>query len=351
MKIKKDYFKIIKHINKATFNFGRLLNSYKIIKAYRQRNPLVNAYPRVLQIETTSRCSLKCVMCPRRKMTRKAEHMSMDTFKTLIDQSAGRSEIAILHLMGDPLLNPDIYEMILYCRKAGIRTVISTNGMCLSEDASRKIFESGLDIIILSFDGATKDVFEQVRVGADYEKTVNAYRSFLELQKNYSHKVRAVIQMIDFKATGHEKKEFLDLWKASDADVIIKPFTRWQGDSTDINKLSISDAKLLERNLCDRAWQWLTVISDGTVIPCCRDYDATVRLGNVNDTSVEKIWNGRLFTEFRSRHARGRSNVRICGKCDYKALLENNAAQIGELLFDHYALISLMYDLSYDAEV
>lgn len=351
MKIKKEYFKIIRHLNKATFMPARLYNSYKIIQSYRHRNPVVHAYPRVLQIETTSRCSLKCVMCPRKKMTRKAEHMSMATFKTIIDQSAGRSEVAILHLMGDPLLNPEIYEMIHYCRKAGIRTVISTNGMCLSEDASRKIFESGLDIIILSFDGATKDVFEQVRVGADYEKVVNAYRSFLGLQRNYSHKVRAVIQMIDFKVTEHEKQNFLNLWKDANADVIIKPFTRWQGDDTDINSLSISNIYALENNLCDRAWQWLTVISDGTVVPCCRDYDASVRLGNIDDASIEDIWNGRLFTEFRRDHASGRSNIKICGKCDYRALLENSTAQIGELLFDQYALISLMYDLQYDAEV
>lgn len=348
IKLSFDFIKVFKYLNKTTFSPAHLTNRLRLMQAYRQRKSEINAYPRVLQIETTSACNLKCVMCPRKSMTRKAEHMSLDLFCKIIDQSAGRSEIAILHLMGDPLLNPEIYKMIAYCRKFGLRTVISTNGMALTKKACSEIYESGLDIILLSFDGGSKEIFEKVRVGANFEQVVKSYRNFLEMQKDYTQKIRPVIQMIKFKTTKEETEAFYKLWNGFKADVIIKPFTRWQGDNEIINKLMSFNPSTLENSLCDRAWQWLTVISDGTVIPCCRDYDATVRLGNLKEQSVEELWNSSAFTSFRKMHAAGRSKANICRKCDYKALVaDSNIAQIGRSLLDDFTVISLMYDLHY----
>jgi len=338
----------VRHLNRNTFAPGKFANRCRLMQAYGRRNPVVPAYPRVLQIETTSRCSLRCIMCPRRFMTRPAEDMQPELFRRIIEQSAGRAELAILHLMGDPLLNPHIFEMVACCRQAGIRTVISTNGMHLSGEAINRLYEAKLDIIILSFDGGTKATFEQVRAGADFDRVTAAYRNFILRQSEYRHRVRPVIQMIRFQTTEKETGAFFKLWQGTRADIIVKPFTLWQGNLDDINALTVPDLKPLERNLCDRAWQWLTVASDGSVIPCCRDYDATVRLGNLNRQPVSEIWNGVPFTEFRRQHAAGRSRVPVCRRCDYRALFwDSRPARLAGAALDSYALISLMYDLHY----
>ena len=341
-------FKALRHVNAATISPTKLLNRSRLTKSYSERSSRIKGFPKILQIETTSACSLDCIMCPRKDMTRKSEHMSLDLFRKIIDEARGKAEVAILHLMGDPLLNPKIFEMIRYCKEAGIRNVVSTNGVVLSEEASRKLYESGLDIILLSFDGATKEVFESVRVGANFEKVTASYRRFLEMQEQFEHKIRAIVQMIRFKTTESEVKDFYQLWDGVNADIIVKPFTHWQGNQEDINELSHSIDEKLNTSLCDRAWQWLTVISDGSVIPCCRDYDATIRFGNLKDNSIEEIWNGEGFREFRRLHALGRSNHEICKDCDYQSLIDGNfVAMAGTTILDSYTLLSTMYDLHY----
>ena len=314
------------------------------MKHYVDKEPIIAAFPSVLQIEVTSKCNLACVMCPSTDLTRPRQNMDLALFEKIIAEAKGKSELAILHLMGEPLINPELDKMIKICKQANIRSVISTNGMLLDEQRQKSLCRSGLDTVILSFDGARKETYEKVRRGAKYERVKSNIEQFLKI-KDRPH---AVVQMISLDLTCREQEEFKKLWEKYSADVLSKPYTKWQGNLEKINRLGGGDHPALENKVCDRLWKWATIMQDGTVVPCCRDYDATIQFGNLRHNSIKEIWNNRKFADFRSKHAAGRNNLPICKNCDYDPIIFNDViGLIGTTLFDSYSILRLMYNLNY----
>lgn len=347
------YLNVLRYINPHTVSPKHLGNRIHLMQCYRRRKSRIAAFPVVLQIELTNRCNLECIMCPRQGITRPVGDMDPILFYKIIDEAAGNAEIAILHLLGESMLNPYLYEMIDYCCKAGIRTVLSTNATLLTDEHARRLRTSKLDILILSLDGFYQETYEIIRRNASYQNTREKIERFLKLPPlNHPH---TVVQVIRMKETEGELRNFLNFWKNYPVQALIKPFTRWQGDIASINELDNHRSKLqlteLRNKVCDRAWQWLTVYQDGTVVPCCRDYDGAYPVGNLKKASVKEVWNSELMVGFREQHLQGREKIGICHSCDYNPLIaDSTLARLGLTLLDMYTVTRLMYDLEYGME-
>jgi len=86
-------------------------------------------WPTNLQIEPSTKCNLRCAICPLTEgMGRSTGYMDFALFKKIIDEIGDYVFLILLWDWGEPFLNPSIYEMISYARQKGIRTVSSTNG-------------------------------------------------------------------------------------------------------------------------------------------------------------------------------------------------------------------------------
>lgn len=346
-----NYLKVIKYINWRALGLFYFKNRLKLIRSYNKKNVTVAGFPIILQIELSNRCNLNCIMCPRQNMKRIMGDMELELFKKIIDQAKGKSEVAILHFMGESMLNSHLFEMISYCRSANIKTILSTNGTLLNEEAAKKIIQSKLDILILPFDGADKETFEKVRRGANFEKVIENIRDFLEIKRNSSP--FTIIQLIEMQETYKGKQEFLKRWNNySNVTTLIKPFTRWQGDLGTINNLDLEKARQIGANkLCDRAWMWATICQDGEIVPCCRDYDATHKLGNLKEKKLIDIWSGETMLKFREEHLSGRDKVDICKNCDYSPILYTSSlAKLGLLLVGMYPITRMLYDSKYNRD-
>ena len=339
--------KILKHINSNTVSLPHLKNRAYLMTHYLLKKPKVLAYPTVLQIELTNRCNLNCIMCPRQGMTRAIGDMPLELFNKIVDQLKGKTEIAILHLLGESLLHPNLFEMIDYCRKIGIRTVLSTNATLLNEQRAQKLLNSKLDILLLSFDGFSQKTYEKIRQGADFNKVVENIKSFL-LMKNAPYPF-IIVQMIEMKDTQDQIKDFLDFWRDYKVRALVKPFTHWQGDVESIKKLVANPHEVIKSNaICDRLWMWLTVLADGTLIPCCRDYDGKYSMGNLKEQTIQEVWNGEKMIEFRKKYLQGRDKIDICKTCDYNPVVSISVlAKSGLVLFDMFSITRLMYDMEY----
>lgn len=69
-------------------------------------------------------------------------------------------------------MNPHFESLLRFCKRMGIKSMTTSNGTLLNEEWVKFLEESGMRRIHISFDGATKDTYERVKVGADYEKTL-----------------------------------------------------------------------------------------------------------------------------------------------------------------------------------
>lgn len=303
-----------------------LHNRKAIANSYVRRSEIHSGMPMILQIESTSICNLKCVMCPYPIMGRKNEHMSMTVYDRIIQEGAGFLEFIWLHHFGEPLINPDIYKMIDMAEDAGIRTGMSTNGTRLDEKASAALLDSKLSMLYVSLDGATKQTFEKIRVGAKFEKVHANVARFAEMKRARDSELLVRLQMIHMTSTRNEREQFDEEWRDKGFDTIdYKPFHYWANQ--DQNLIQIDEpSPPTPTGACAEPWIGFAILADGTAVPCCNDYSGKMPLGDLKTQSLREVWNGPAMMKLRSRFAGAVPDVQgsLCEGCTFPVLLDSD---------------------------
>ncbi len=276
--------------------------------------------PQVYAIETTNLCNLDCIMCPRRDMKRKIGTMSLVNFRTIIDKISKYNSNIILNLFGEPLLDKTIYEKIDYCYEKGINTFFSTNATFLDETNAKKLLKTHLTTICLCMDGFTKETYEKIRFKSNFETTKNNIINFMELRKLEETIPEVILQIIKMKETENEINDFLKYWQQFNfTKIYVKDFCIWGDQVEGIKELSRQDQRFLKtdkvRPACYYPWHSVVIYWDGTIAPCCRDYNGKYILGNIFEDDLENIWNGDKFIELRRQHNKLNFNNPLCIKC------------------------------------
>ncbi len=131
-------------------------------------------FPPIVRLETTNACNARCTICPHRQMKRPIATMDESVYRRLIDEcgAAGCREVH-LHNFGEPLLDKRLAERVAYAKQQGIgRVKIFCNGSLLTPDRAQRLIEAGLDEIKVSFDGASREEFEQIREPLRFDAVV-----------------------------------------------------------------------------------------------------------------------------------------------------------------------------------
>jgi len=114
--------------------------------------------------EVTRSCNLACVHC-RASAKRGPYEGELDTnrCKKLLDEIAAFSSPVIILTGGEPLLRPDIFEIVAYGDQKGMRMVMATNGTLVTEEIARKIIDAGIQRVSISIDGLNADSHDAFR--------------------------------------------------------------------------------------------------------------------------------------------------------------------------------------------
>jgi len=134
--------------------------------------------PIEVAIETTNFCNLRCTHCAHEIMKRKQEHMSLESFKKIVDDISYYRPYIDFHLHGEPLLNKNLVEMVAYTKEKHLENRLITNMTLLTRERSRELLEAGLDYICMSFSGATKETYENIHRNARFEETLKNILDF-----------------------------------------------------------------------------------------------------------------------------------------------------------------------------
>ncbi|MEW5950196.1 MAG: radical SAM protein [Thermodesulfobacteriota bacterium] len=165
-----------------------LMRSY-LAKFKARKRPFLS-----FQIEPTSRCQLKCVMCPKTAFQDewKAGDMPLSVFKRISGYFHLTRDV---HLQGwgEPLLYPELLAMIRIARVKGCQVSLTTNGMLLSPDRSEKLIEEGLDIIAVSLAGASKETHEAIRCGSHFDTLFANVKALSALKAKLKSKTPKVV--------------------------------------------------------------------------------------------------------------------------------------------------------------
>ena len=239
------------------------------------------------------------------------------TIQKIVDESKGRTELLYLaNGVGEPLIHPNIIEMIEYANKSGIHTMMGTNGTLLTKDLSNRLFHSGLDIIELSIDAATSSTYNRVRGGKNYPQLLKNIRTFAETQlSNKAVKPFTILQFIMTKFNAQEAEQFYNKFKDEGFDLIA--FVNCHTWAGNMPNFSVSSKKPLRKvSNCRLLWNQVAILWNGDVTPCNYDFDGKSVIGNANKNSIEEIWNCPKMIRIRNYHSSGNyTKVECCKYC------------------------------------
>jgi short-subunit dehydrogenase/MoaA/NifB/PqqE/SkfB family radical SAM enzyme len=127
---------------------------------------------RLLQVESSLACNLKCIMCPWQKT---ASELGRDAIMQPDIWQAVRPHLPRIQSVdftggGEPLLQPNLVRWVHDAHTAGCETGILTNALLLDEIKAEALIEAGIDWICVSIDGATADMYNKIRRGSDFER-------------------------------------------------------------------------------------------------------------------------------------------------------------------------------------
>lgn len=296
---------------------------------------ILEKWPIHLDLEPTNRCNLHCPMCQSVRAKNagspdfaKEGLMDMALFRKVIDEVTGDHEEAVqavkLSCRGEPLLHPELVEMVRYAKEQGILEVaFNTNGVLLTRELSEDLLDAGLDCIFFSFDAATAETYKKIRIGANFEAVLAAIREFVALRnakKAFGTMVR--VGMVVTDTNRHERDAFIHLFKDL-ADVV-----NFNKESRDM--VAISDGVVIDERdgktlrikehafICSMPWQRLRVYWDGSIGLCCNDYWGAVAMLNVKDSSIEQIWRSAEIQKYRDAHRKGEWwSLKPCTTCPF----------------------------------
>jgi len=302
-------------LNGKTFSPKNLRNRFLVNHSFLKKEPVSKGLPTEITIELTNKCDLHCMMCPHDKMERQQGFMKLSLFKKIIDQVKDHVEVVDLDLFGESLMNPEAFDMIKYCKRQGLRTLINSNMTHIDEGKSKELINSGLDMLTISFDGATKKTYEKVRRGASYERTLKNIKTFLILKGKGKPHTR--LQMIYMTHTKKEAKNFLNMWRNTNANFVrLKPFINLDREKN-FSVMSFLKTGRYQQP-CIMLWKNLSIYWNGDVVPCCNDFDCGYIVGNINKKSIREIWNDGPLVELRKKHIRKKQRlVDLCKDCRY----------------------------------
>jgi radical SAM protein with 4Fe4S-binding SPASM domain len=315
--------------------------------------------PSVFNIETTNNCNMKCVMCPRTElMDRPIKTMDMDDFRLLLDQvrphteqelaefwrfiseeygieSSERSENSFyfhiisrcltLHGYGEPLLDPLLAQRVREASARNIPTYFSCVPANLTVKRAVDLMQAGLTVLKVSIDALDDESQKAIRGSRNnFKESFDTILEILAEKKRLGLKTVIVPTMIAF-SSGVEAQElhdgFLRLWEGHDVFAYVKSQdNRWLYEKDE----GMENRSHYEKQYCEFPFTSLTVMAEGSVVPCTQDYNSEMPLGNIREDSLEKIWNNESYRQFREWHVTGAfpAGHKCISRCDQKKIFQ-----------------------------
>ena len=323
------------------------------LKAYNQAlaeeeqqrlSPITRAMPPFLTMNMDTQCNLRCIMCVRRRYPQEAlNSLSYDfeIFRKVADKVFPYLRWVQLTVVGEPLLATTFKEQLRIVKKYSVKVDLTTNATLLDND---EIIEEILQVIgclHVSFDGATEETFESIRIGAKFEQVIENIKRFNRLREKIcaTDKPRLHFAVVLMKRNIKELPELIELAKELGVDSVecchatiydermkneslvhYKELANYymrvaqkKADELNVdlslpplfNSLEDLLARRFKNKLkskfrtCPFLWKRAYIEWNGDVSPCCVPGHPV--MGNVKEKPFPEIWNNELYQDMRKR--------------------------------------------------
>lgn len=315
-----------------------------------------------LHVELTNVCNFKCEFCPDAIMERSRGHMDFAVLEALLDDIATHqlTDILAFHLMGEPFIYPHIFEAIAMSVERSLRLHLTTNGSTfhLFPDHIERLVRSGVPKVTISLQTPEPQTFQlrgappRLSAEAYFEGIVHLVQTNLNTPESPTrihikfldttphpflvpHKSMHIVagkrpMQIELARWAERLLESCDEtvdWDAIRAAIAGHRPGRWQ-------RIPLHPKLVLETfpldswgnveseqvypatfGYCNGAAQQAGILHDGTVVPCCKDFEGQIPLGNVTTTSLAEILHGAVACGLRQNFDRWHVAHPVCQRC------------------------------------
>lgn len=308
--------------------------------------------PRQLYIEVTNRCNSLCGSCP---LTydhflafEPKHHLTWTQFRAIVDQLP-QIDRAVLHGIGEPLLNPDLPRFIAHLKARGAHVLFNTNAVLLTQSRGDQLVASGLDELRISLDGATRETYRRLRGIDKFDQILANLATFMERRQTREERSpRVSLWFVGMQENLEELPAFVQLAARLGVPEVYLQRMTYFGDGTHHEATTAHEQNALFGTLeeqqaqlihtcerlatelgvtfvasgattpgesmvmkgaspwqgCFRPWTLTYITANGTILPCCiapfaaADYSQII-LGNALERPIAEIWNDRPYRELR----------------------------------------------------
>ena len=264
-------------------------------------------------VEITNICNKSCSFCHGHR--RAPRQMTRAEFSLILDKLEGHTKYIYYHLMGEPLLHPQLPEFIKMSGERGYKSIITTNGTLLAH-RGEDIISAGIHKINISLHSFEDESSEEhalyLRGIADFAKKAAEVGTIV------------VLRFWNKGVDGGQNQEALDLlreyipgeWRDNTRGIKIRDriFTDW-GERFEWPDLScdVKGTKFSCYGLRDQ----FGILVDGTVVPCCLDSEGVINLGNIFNDDIDAILNSKRARNIADGFRSGNASEDLCKRCGY----------------------------------
>ena len=305
-------------------------------------DPLWFAFPRTIpafwdiELEVTTACPLHCRHCEHTYFPGeyRNQNLSFNSFKKIID-SIPRLKWINMTGEGSPFMNPEFMAMLRYAKSKNIYVDFSHDFFTYNDNIGRTLIELGIERIYFSIDGCTKETYEYVRIGSDYDRVISNIKKFIQLKKEMKSPLPELCYRFAFFKDNWREVSLLpklvhDLGDVSDEPSInivgLLEFEQTKGLEVELPQVMV-DYTNGEAKKYNQALYWSHVTHDeakkapchycvfwtepyimitGHVVPDCavlmsnrRPFLEANSFGNVNDLPLTEMWKTPKYKKFR----------------------------------------------------
>lgn len=246
-------------------------------------------------VEITNICNLNCRFCE--PSHRKQQYMELKDVEYVFSKIKTYTDFVYLHIKGEPLMHPQISEILELLEQCGMQAVITTNGTLINQNLeilanSKTIRQINISLhsieqnekLIINKNKYVKNLLEAVEKITEQNKCYISYRLWNLEKIGENEKNMEILNAIK---EYYNIPNLLELVKNNDFIKI--------SEYKYINIDTVYDWPSLQREIvstkgsCYGLISQIAILVDGTVVPCCLDHNGDIKLGNIFNENLEKI--------------------------------------------------------------
>ncbi|OGS23960.1 MAG: hypothetical protein A2297_01100 [Elusimicrobia bacterium RIFOXYB2_FULL_48_7] len=303
-----------------------------------------------INVEVTSKCNLKCTMCPRRAFESPDKNMDRDLFVKL-SRDFNLFKMVDLTGWGEPLMHPSFFEFVRIAKSKRCLVKYVSNGVAFNQSVAEETLKTGVDWIVFSVDSPDKTTYREIR-GADLDKVASNIGYLSELKKKNGLKyplidiaivisrknIAQLPEMVKYsKEIGASRLVVNNVHvisKKEDIDILLFKIDQSQRIDEQQRDTAVAESKKtaaevdLDLSFCFSSFEpkkldrcvldiekTMFIDSEGNISACCDlghpvpgylDCNTVVKntqlnFGNVRNQSIMEIYNSKAYADFRKR--------------------------------------------------